>query len=46
MCKTSLTRIIMHKTVLHLFKEANYFAYELLDLELDAKEIKFFLSEQ
>ena len=36
----------MHKTVLHLFKEANYFAYELSNLELDAKEMKFFASEQ
>ena len=36
----------MHKTVLNLFKEANYFDYERLDLELDAKEMKLFLSEQ
>ena len=36
----------MHKTVLNLFKEANYFAYGRLDLELDAREMKLFLSEQ
>ena len=36
----------MNGTVLKLFKEANYSAFEHLDLELDAREMKFFLSEQ
>ena len=36
----------MNRTVLNLFKEANYFAFEHLDLELDAREMKFFFSEQ
>ena len=42
----SLTLIIMHNTVLKLFKEANYCAYERLDLKLDARKRKLFLSEQ
>ena len=36
----------MHRTVLNLFKEANYSAFDRLDLELDAREMKFFFSEQ
>ena len=36
----------MHTTVLNLFKEANYSAFDRLNLELDAREIKFFFSEQ
>ena len=36
----------MHRTVLNLFKEANYAAFDCLDLELDAREMKFFFSEQ
>ena len=36
----------MNRTVLILFKEANYSALEQLDLELDARDVKFFLSEQ
>ena len=36
----------MHRTVLNLFKEANYSAFDRLDLALDAREMKFFLSEQ
>ena len=36
----------MHQTVLNLFKEANYSAYGRSDLKLDAREMKFFLSEQ
>ena len=36
----------MHKTVLNLFKEANYFAYERLDLKLDTREMKLLFSEQ
>ena len=35
----------MNRTILNLFKEANYSAFEHLDLELDAREMKFFLSE-
>ena len=35
----------MNRTVLNLFKEANYSAFEQLDLELDAREMKFFLPE-
>ena len=35
----------MNRTILKLFKEANYSAFEQLDLELDAREMKFFLSE-
>ena len=37
---------MMNRTILNLFKEANYSAFEHLDLELDAREMKFFLSEQ
>ena len=36
----------MHKTAVKLFKEANYSAFERLDLELDAREMKFFFFEQ
>ena len=36
----------MENNLRRFFKEANYFAYERLDLELDAREMKFFLSEQ
>ena len=36
----------MHRTVLNLFKEANYSAFDRLGLELDAREMKFFFSEQ
>ena len=36
----------MNRTILNLFKEANYSAFEHLYLELDAREMKFFLSEQ
>ena len=36
----------MNRTILILFKEANYSAFEHLDLESDAREMKFFLSEQ
>ena len=36
----------MNRAILNLFKEANYSAFEYLDLELDAREMKFFLSEQ
>ena len=35
----------MNRTVSKLFKEANYSAFENLELELDAREMKFFLSE-
>ena len=35
----------MNRTILKLFKEANYSAFEQLDLELDAREMNFFLSE-
>ena len=35
----------MNKAILNLFKKANYSAFEHLDLELDAREMKFFLSE-
>ena len=36
----------MLKTLLNLFKEANYFAYERLDFEFDAREMTFYLFEQ
>ena len=36
----------MNRTILNSFKEANYSAFEHLGLELDAREMKFFLSEQ
>ena len=36
----------MNRTVLNLFKEAKYSALENLDLELDSRDMKFFLSEQ
>ena len=36
----------MHLTVIRLFKEAKYFAYENLNLELDARVMKLFLSDQ
>ena len=36
----------MHRTVLNLFKEANYPDFDRLDLELDAREMKSFFSEQ
>ena len=36
----------MNRTVFKLFKEANYSAFEHLDLELDTREMKSFLSEQ
>ena len=36
----------MHKTAVKLFKEANFSALECLDLDLDAREMKFFFSEQ
>ena len=36
----------MNRTILNLLKEANYSDFECLDLELDAREMKFFFSEQ
>ena len=35
----------MNRSVLNLFKEANYSAFDRLDLEMDAREMKLFLSE-
>ena len=36
----------MHKTAVKLFKKANNSDFERLDLKLDAREMKFFFSEQ
>ena len=36
----------MNRTILILFKEANYSAFEHLELELDAREMKVFFFEQ
>ena len=37
---------MINRTILNLFKEANYSAFECLDLELHAREMKFFLFEK